>query len=58
MVVNKYITYQQFGWFSIHYFFGVKYWVVFGMLVCEGLIGEIVVPVCEFDELDCECRRG
>ena len=28
------------------------------MFVCEGLIGESVMAVCEFYELDYECRRG
>ena len=25
--------------------------------MCEGLIGEFVVAICEFNELDCEFRR-
>ena len=32
--------------------------VIFSMLVCEGLIGDYVMAVCEFNGLDCECRRG
>ena len=27
-------------------------------VTCEGLIGEYVMAVCEFNELDCEFRGG
>ena len=26
--------------------------------MCESLIGESVMAVCEFNVLDCKCRRG
>ena len=31
---------------------------MFGMFLCEGLIGEYVMAVCAFYELDCKCMRG
>jgi hypothetical protein len=36
--------------------YDVNQWIVFGVLVHEGLFGEFIVAVCEFDELDCACR--
>ena len=38
--------------------YGVDYWVVFGVILCEGLIRESIMAVCKFYELDCECSRG
>ena len=32
--------------------YGVDYWVVFGVFVCEGLFSESIVIVCKFNELD------
>jgi hypothetical protein len=38
--------------------YGVNYGVVFGVFMCEGLVGEYVVTICEFNELNCECGEG
>ena len=32
---------------------GVILWVIFGVLMCEGLFMKSIMAVCGFDELDC-----
>ena len=49
-----YDGYEGVGFSSI-ILYDVNKWVVFGMPVCEGLVGEIVVA---FNELHYECRTG
>ena len=34
--------------------YSVNQWVKFVMFMCEGLVGESIVAICEFNELDCQ----
>ena len=36
----------------------INQWVIFDLFLCDGLFGESVVAVCEFNELYCVCVRG
>jgi hypothetical protein len=38
--------------------YGVNSWVVIGILVCEGLVKEFVVAICEFNELSMNVEDG
>ena len=33
--------------------YNVNQWVIFVVFMCEGLVRESIMAICEFDELDC-----